>query len=136
RRDFLKFLGFSLGAATVAASCDIPVKRAIPYVIKPDSIVPGVASYYASAWVDGGDMVPVLVKTREGRPIKIEGNPLSPMTKGGTSARTQASILSLYDTYRLQNAGTVKDGKVTYSSWEEIDTLVKTALTASTGARL
>ena len=48
RRDFLKFLGFGLGAATVAAGCDIPVKRAIPYEVKPDQIVPGIANYYAS----------------------------------------------------------------------------------------
>ena len=80
RRDFLKFLGFSVGAATVAAGCDIPVKRAIPYVVKPDEIVPGVATYYASAYVEGGDFCPILVKCREGRPIKIEGNDLSTMT--------------------------------------------------------
>ena len=83
RRDFLKFLGFGLGAATVAAGCQIPVKRAIPYVVRPDEIVPGIANYYASAYVNGGDFVPVLVKTREGRPIKIEGNDLSPITKSG-----------------------------------------------------
>jgi MoCo/4Fe-4S cofactor protein with predicted Tat translocation signal len=136
RRDFLKFLGFSLGAATVAASCEIPVKKAIPYVVKPDSIVPGVASYYASAWVDGGDFVPVLVKTREGRPIKVEGNPQSPMTKGGTNARAQAGVLSLYDTYRLQNAGTVKDGKVTYSDWDTLDKQVMGALEKASGIRL
>jgi MoCo/4Fe-4S cofactor protein with predicted Tat translocation signal len=53
RRDFLKYLGFGLGAATLAAGCDIPVKRAIPYVSKPDTIVPGVATYYASSFVQG-----------------------------------------------------------------------------------
>ncbi|MBK7410219.1 MAG: TAT-variant-translocated molybdopterin oxidoreductase [Saprospirales bacterium] len=82
RRDFLKYLGFSLGAATLAASCDIPVRRAIPYVIKPDTIVPGVATYYASTFVQGGDYCAVLVKTREGRPIKIEGNSLPRSPKG------------------------------------------------------
>ena len=45
RRDFLKYLGFGLGAATVAAACEIPVRKAIPYVVKPDAIVPGVANY-------------------------------------------------------------------------------------------
>ena len=84
RRDFLKMMGFGLGAATVAAGCDIPVKRAIPYVVKPDEIVPGVANYYASSFVQGGDYCSILVKTREGRPIKIEGNSLSDITKGGT----------------------------------------------------
>jgi len=67
RRDFLKFLGFGLGAATVAAGCDIPVKRALPYVVKPEEIVPGVANYYASTFVNGSDYGPVLVKTREAR---------------------------------------------------------------------
>ena len=55
RRDFLKYLGFGIGAATIAASCEIPVKKAIPYVIKPDTIVPGIATYYASTFVQGGD---------------------------------------------------------------------------------
>lgn len=136
RRDFLKMLGFSLGAATVAASCEIPVKKAIPYVVKPDSIVPGVASYYASVFTDGGDTIPVLVKTREGRPIKIEGNPQAPLTQGGTSARAQASVLSLYDTNRLQNAGAVTDGRVTYSDWKSIDEAIKSALTSAKGIRL
>ena len=74
RRDFLKLMGFGLGAATIAASCEIPVKKAIPYVTKPDEIVPGVANYFASSFVNGGDYCAILVKTREGRPIKIEGN--------------------------------------------------------------
>ncbi len=107
RRDFLKYMGFGLGAATLAAGCDVPVKRAIPYLIKPDEIVPGVATYYASTIVNGGDFCPVLVKTREGRPIKIEGNSMSAITKGGTSARAQASVLSLYDTNRFPTCGTV-----------------------------
>jgi len=101
RRDFLKYLGFGLGAATVAASCEIPVRKAIPYVIKPDAIVPGIATYYASSFAQGGDYCSILVKTREGRPIKIEGNSLSSVSKGGTSARAQASVLSLYDTSRI-----------------------------------
>ena len=109
RRDFLKYLGFGLGAATVASSCEIPVKRAIPYVIKPDAIVPGVATYYASSFVKGGDYCAILVKTREGRPIKIEGNGLSPITGGGTSARAQASVLSLYDTSRITGPGRIAD---------------------------
>ncbi|MFM7153394.1 MAG: TAT-variant-translocated molybdopterin oxidoreductase, partial [Bacteroidota bacterium] len=117
RRDFLKLMGFGLGAATVAASCEIPVKKAIPYVTKPDEIVPGVANYYASSFVNGGDYCAVLVKTREGRPIKIEGNSLSSVTKGGTSARAQASVLSLYDNRRIQFAGKVKDGQVEKTDW-------------------
>lgn len=136
RRDFLKFLGFGLGAATVAAGCDIPVKRAIPYVVKPDQIVPGVANYYASTFVNGGDYCPILVKTREGRPIKIEGNDLSPLTGGGTSARAQASVLSLYDTTRFTGPK-LKDGAGWKdSSWEEIDKIVSVTLESSKNVRI
>src|SRR6185295_12383441 len=102
RRDFLKMLGFSVSAATLAASCRIPVTKAIPYVIKPEEIIPGVANYYASSFIDGNDYAPVLVKVRDGRPIKIEGNTSSNFTKGGTNARVQASVLSLYDKTRAQ----------------------------------
>ncbi|MBK8053498.1 MAG: TAT-variant-translocated molybdopterin oxidoreductase [Saprospiraceae bacterium] len=136
RRDFLKFLGFGLGAATVAAGCDIPVKRAIPYVVKPDTIVPGIANYYASTFVNGGDYCPVLVKTREGRPIKIEGNDLSSITGGGTSARAQASVLSLYDTNRFSGPK-IKDGAGWKdSSWSEMDKLAVTTISASNNIRL
>ena len=102
RRDFLKYLGFSTAAATIAASCEIPFTKAIPFANKPEDIVPGNSMYYATTYVQDGDAVSVLAKVRDGRPIKIEGNDLSPITKGGTSARVQASVLDLYDTARLR----------------------------------
>ena len=129
RRDFLKIMGFGIGAATLAA-CETPVKKAIPYVSKPDEIVPGVANYFASSIVEGGDYCAVLVKTREGRPIKIEGNPLSSVTKSGTSARAQASVLSLYDTKRIQSAGMIANGSVSEKSWADLDTDIKGKLAA------
>ncbi len=132
RRDFLKYLGFGLGAATVAASCEIPVKKAMPYVVKPDAIVPGVATYYASTFVNGGDFCPILVKTREGRPIKIEGNPSSNITKGGTSARAQAVVLSLYDTHRFQYP--TIDGEK--AEWAAIDKAVKSKLNTGSTIRI
>jgi MoCo/4Fe-4S cofactor protein with predicted Tat translocation signal len=129
RRDFLKYLGFSLGAATIAAACETPIRRAIPYVVKPDAIVPGVATYYASTYAKGGDWVPVLVKTREGRPIKIEGNNMSSHTKGGTSARAQASVLDLYDVSRLRFPGSIGEGgKIEEMSWADMDALVGSSL--------
>jgi MoCo/4Fe-4S cofactor protein with predicted Tat translocation signal len=129
RRDFLKVLGFGIGTATLAA-CETPVKKAIPYVTKPDEIVPGVANYFASTIVQGGDYCSVLVKTREGRPIKIEGNSLSAVTGGGTSARAQAAVLSLYDTKRIKSAGTIGGGAVTEKPWAELDREVKAKLAA------
>ena len=102
RRDFLKYLGFSTAAAAIAASCETPVRKAVPYLNKPDNIIPGVANYYASTYVNGGEAISVVVKQRDGRPIKIEGNELSTITKGGTNAQAQASVLDLYDNTRLR----------------------------------
>lgn len=101
RRDFLKLLGFSTAAVTLAA-CEAPVIKAIPYVVKPHSIIPGIPNYYASTFFDGYDLASVLVKTREGRPIKIEPNPEAGAL-GVTSARAQASVLSLYDNDKVKN---------------------------------
>ena len=125
RRDFLKYLGFSISAATIAAGCEIPMKRVIPYVTKPDDMVPGVANYYATSFVNGGDYCSILVKTREGRPIKIEGNPLSGISSGGTSARAQASVLSLYDMHRLR-APQIKNDKGEHekATWSQVDELI------------
>ncbi|MCF8233656.1 MAG: 4Fe-4S dicluster domain-containing protein [Bacteroidales bacterium] len=124
RRDFLKMLGFTVGYATLASSCEMPVRKAIPFLNKPEQMTPGEANFYASTFFDGNDYCSLLVKTREGRPIKIEGNRLSSVTKGGTTARVQASVLNLYDTSRLQHP--LKNGEKT--AWEEIDKKVPTQL--------
>ena len=121
RRDFLKFLGFSTLAATLVASCEIPVRKAIPYAIKPEDIVPGVPNYYASTFVDGGDYCPIVIKTRDGRPIKIEGNEMSSITHGGTSARVQASVLNLYDKARIRHPYADNNE----ATFDAIDRLVK-----------
>lgn len=117
RRNFLKFMGFSVTAASLTAACERPVQKAIPFLIKPEEIIPGKSSYYASTYMEGSDYCSILVKVRDGRPIKIEGNELSPLTKGGTSARVQASVLSLYDSARVQYPSL--QGK--QISWEQLD---------------
>lgn len=127
RRDFLKYLGFSTAAATLAASCEMPVRKVIPYAIKPEEIVPGVANYYASTFVDGGDYCPVVIKARDGRPIKLEGNAKSSITGGNTSARVQAAVLNLYDNARLRQP--YAEGKE--ATFEAIDRMIKTGLAAS-----
>ena len=122
RRDFLKYLGFSTAAATLAASCKIPVRKAIPYANKPENLIPGVPKYYATTYVQEGDVIPVVAKVRDGRPIKIEGNDLCSFTGGGTSAHAQASVLDLYDNYRLRfPQQKTKEGK-----FEELPTLEQT----------
>jgi len=121
RRDFLKYLGFSTAAATLVASCEMPVRKVVPFVNKPQDMVPGVADYYATTYVSGGDAVSIIAKVRDGRPIKIEGNELSSITKGSTTARVQASVLDLYDTSRLRYP--LKDGKEV-STFEALDKMV------------
>jgi len=142
RRDFLKYVGFGIGAATLAG-CEMPVKKVIPYLVKPEEIVPGVATYYASTFVKGSDCLPVLVKTREGRPIKIEGHPES-FTKGGTSARSQASVLDLYDTNRIKSAGKIKTGdnkswksySVQEMNWGDLDKEIMSKLNEGSQIRI
>lgn len=124
RRDFLKLFGFSFATAALVSSCEKPLQKAIPYLIKPEEIVPGKANYYASTFFDGTEYCSVVVKVRDGRPIKIEGNHQSPVSLGGTSARVQASVLNLYDDARYKEPA-VK-GKA--SSWEEVDGLVSERL--------
>ena len=123
RRDFLKVMGFSTAAVALAA-CETPVIKAIPYVVKPEEVTPGVANFYASTFYDGHDYASILVKTREGRPIKIEGNELSKVSNGATSARVQASVLSLYDGARL--TGPLAKGTAT--AWKNVDDAVAKAL--------
>ena len=130
RRDFLKMLGFTVGYAALANSCEMPVRKAIPYLNQPEEITPGVANYYASTYFDGHDYCSILVKSREGRPIKIEGNTLSKLTQGGTNARVQASVLSLYDQARLKDP--VKNGQAT--DWISIDQEIKDKLGAISNA--
>lgn len=116
RRDFLKYVGFTTVAASVAA-CEGPVIKSIPYVVKPEQVVPGVADFYATTMADGFDFASILVKVREGRPIKIEPNKLA---GGTTNARVQASVLSLYDNNRLK-APKSYDKAI---EWHEVDTQI------------
>lgn len=131
RRDFLKVMGFSTAAVALAA-CETPVNKSIPYVVKPEEVTPGVANFYASTFYDGHDYASVLVKTREGRPIKIEGNDLSKISHGGTSARVQSSVLSLYDGARLN--GPLAKGNPT--TWKNVDDAVAKSLSSGTNVIL
>jgi len=122
RRDFLKALGFGVGAVSLAACQKVPVHKSIPYLIKPEEVTPGVANYYVSSY----DGYAILVKTREGRPIKIEGNPNDLLGRGGLTAAGQASVLDLYDSNRLKNP--LQGGDET--GWNELDGFVKGQLAA------
>jgi molybdopterin-containing oxidoreductase family iron-sulfur binding subunit len=117
RRDFLRAAGFSFAGAALAGCSQAPVEKAIPYLVKPEEIIPGRALYYASTCGGCPAGCGLVVKNRDGRPIKLEGNPDHPLSEGGLCAVGQASILGLYDSHRLQQP--LHDGKV--ASWEEVD---------------
>ena len=131
RRDFLKYLGFSTAAAALAASCKIPVRQAIPFANKPENIIPGDVKYYATTYVQDGDIIPILAKVRDGRPIKLEGNTLSTYTNGGTSARAQASVLELYDMFRVTHPKKRVGDKYEETTYEFIDKTIGDALTGT-----
>lgn len=124
RRDFLKILGFSIGGTALASCTRMPVEKAIPYLVQPEEVIPGVANWYATTCEGCTASCPILVKTRDGRPIKIEGNPESPLTQGGLCAVGQAMVLSLYDDARLK--GPLWNGQGT--SWDQIDSNINKTL--------
>lgn len=125
RRSFLQISGLTIGAATLAG-CSAPVQKAIPYLNKPPELTPGVANWYASTCSACSANCGLLVKVRDGRPIKLEGNAEHPMNRGGLCAAGQASIFELYSIDRLQ--GPLIQGRS--ATWEELDQQVSARLAA------
>ena len=124
RRDFLKFMGFSVAAASLA-SCEAPVIKSIPYVNKPEEITPGIANWYASSFYDGNNFANLLVKSREGRPIWLKGKK-DGFTSGGITPAISTSVLNLYNSSRLN--GPKKNNEE--ASWSSIDTEIKNQLSS------
>ncbi len=132
RRDFLKYFGFGISAVALAACNKTPIKNAIPYIVKPENITPGIPNYYASTCNACAANCSILVKTREGRPIKIEGNNDSPVFKGAVCATGQGALLGLYDNDRF-HAPQIDGAE---STWEAIDKEIKKALASAKNIRL
>jgi len=130
RRDFLSLMGFSLGAVGLAGGCRAPVQKAIPLPVASPEMVPGVALTFATTCGGCPSSCALLVKQRDGRPIKIDGNPDSPLFGGGTCATGQASLLSLYDGDRLR--GPLWHGQPI--GWAEIDQKIRAAMSALAAA--
>ncbi len=138
RRTFLKATGFTAMGAFLAACSPGPVKKAIPFLIPPEEVVPGRPYYYASTCGGCNAGCGLMAKNRDGRPIKLEGfrggnGPLDrthPVSGGGLCAAGQASLLGLYDSKRL--AGPY-DGKG-LSSWSAVDQAIRAKIEAATGS--
>jgi Fe-S-cluster-containing dehydrogenase component/anaerobic selenocysteine-containing dehydrogenase len=134
RRDFLTLAGFSVAAAAVGGCSRGRVQKAIPFLNKPEEVTPGVANWYATTCGGCGAGCSLLVKTRDGRPIKIEGNSESALFGSGTCAVGQATVLSLYDSARLQ--GPLWQGQP--ASWDAVDARIEKRLAqaAANGRRV
>ena len=102
RRNFVKVMGASLAFAGLSGCVIQPAEKIIPYVSQPEEIVPGKPLFYATAMTLGGEATGLLVRSNEGRPIKIEGNPDHPQSLGATDVRAQAALLEMYDPDRSQ----------------------------------
>jgi len=119
RKSFLTFMGASLSMAALAA-CREPVEKIVPYVDRPMEYVPGQARYFASVHANARGVTPILVKTREGKPIKIEGLATHPVTGGAASADTYASIWDLYDPDRIKTPMKKNGTSWVDAKWDDI----------------
>jgi MoCo/4Fe-4S cofactor protein with predicted Tat translocation signal len=119
RRDFFKMMGLS-AAAAMAACQRAPVQKVVPHVVQPEGVIAGVPLWYASTCGGCGAGCGVLLKVRDGRPIKVEGNEEHPVSLGGVCAVGQASVLSLYDADRAR--GPSVQGR--RAPWADLDTAV------------
>ncbi|HKY60549.1 MAG TPA: molybdopterin-dependent oxidoreductase, partial [Gemmatimonadota bacterium] len=119
RRDFLKVVGITGAGAVTACDQKIGPQTLVPYLVPPDDVTPGVATWYASTCRECPAGCGVHVKTREGRVIKLEGNPGSPVNRGKLCARGQAAHQHLYDPDRLKGPKRLVDGRYVDVGWDD-----------------
>lgn len=131
RKSFLTFMGASLSMAALTA-CREPVEKIVPYVDRPMEYVPGQPRYFATTQVSARGVTPVLVKTREGKPIKIEGLSSHPLFKGAAKADTFASIWDLYDPDRVKSPLKKDGSSFKAAKWDEVIAEAAVALKGKT----
>src|SRR6476469_8925184 len=102
RRNFIKVMGASLALAGLTGCVIQPPEKIVPYVTAPTDSLPGRPLFFATAYTLGGVAMGLLAKSYEGRPVKIEGHPDHPGSRGATDVRAQASLLDMYDPDRSQ----------------------------------
>src|SRR6516165_1976486 len=110
RRNFLRLMGASMALAGIGLSgCRRPEAHLVPYTKSVEWLIPGKAVLYTTSMPEPQGGLPLIATTYEGRPTKLEGNPLVPSSNGGTDLFAQASILDLYDPGRARTF--VRDGE-------------------------
>src|SRR5439155_3826342 len=124
RREFLKVLGATTAAASAVACSPEPTGKLIPYLVSPDQTVPGVSTYYATVCRECTAACGVIAETRDGRVIKLEGNPADATSRGALCARGQAALQGLYNPDRFRTP-MIKTGSAwRAATWEEAITLL------------
>src|SRR4051812_33974018 len=127
RRNFIKVMGASLALAGLSGCVIQPPEKIVPYVTAPVDSLPGRPLFFATSYSLGGVAMGLLAKSYEGRPVKIEGNPEHPGSRGATDVRAQASLLDMYDPDRAQ--------QVTFrnvpKTWPQFTTEIRSAIDSS-----
>jgi len=132
RRDFLKLVGLGAGTAA-AAGCSDPIENLVPYVVQPEDVTPGLPTFYASTCRECEAGCGLHVRTREGRPIKLEGNPDHPINRGKLCARGQAGIGRTYHPDRHETAMSGSGDAQAAASWDDVEARLAAAVQAAPG---
>src|SRR3954467_9869846 len=119
RRDFLKVLGVGTAATTMLGCTSEKVEKLIPYLVSPDQTVPGVSTYYATLCRECSTGCGVIAETRDGRVIKLEGNPEHPLSRGALCARGQSALQGLYNPDRFRTPMIKQAGAWKAATWDE-----------------
>src|SRR5512141_363540 len=119
RREFLKVLGATTAATTMIGCSSERVEKLIPYMISPDETVPGVSTYYATTCRECSAACGVIAETRDGRVIKLEGNPEHPLNRGALCARGQSAVQGLYNPDRFRSPMIRTGGAWKAATWDE-----------------
>ena len=128
RRDFLKVLGVT-GAGATITGCSEP-ERLLPYVVAPEEITPGVATWYTTVCDGCSAQCGMWVRTREGRAVKIEGNPNHPVSRGGLCSKGHATLQHLYNPDRFHGPMIREGERLRQGTWVEAEQLLAAQITA------
>ncbi|MEI7812610.1 MAG: 4Fe-4S dicluster domain-containing protein [Ignavibacteria bacterium] len=131
RRKFLALLSASTAFAVASCSNYRDKGEIVSYNKKPEEVIPGVANFYASTCTGCHNTCGILIKTREGRPVKVDGNPEHPVNKGKICATGQAGVLNLYDPNRLKNPVRISDGISSKAAWSKADDVIISAMNST-----
>src|SRR5688500_2141450 len=135
RRDFLKVIGATTATTTMIGCSSERVEKLIPYLVSPDETVPGVSTHYATTCRECSAACGVIAETRDGRAIKLEGNPEHPLNRGALCARGQSALQGLYNPDRYRTPMIRRNGRLEKATWDEALNLFRQKLAELGGNR-